>query len=52
MTPIAAPAKISLAAGKHTVTFVVDNQKFSYTIMVEPGQDYILKKQLPVRGEN
>lgn len=52
MTPIAAPAKISLAAGKHTVTFVVDNQRFSYTIMVEPGQDYILKKQLPVRGEN
>jgi serine/threonine protein kinase len=49
MTPIAERAKIAVGAGKHTVTFVVGEQRFSYTIMVEPGQDYHLSKQLPVK---
>jgi hypothetical protein len=48
MTPIAARGKIPLTPGKHTVTFVHGEQKFSYTIMVEPGQDYTLQKTLPV----
>ena len=49
MTPIAPRAKIPVGPGKHTVTFVVGDQRFPYTIMVEPGQDYHLTKQLPVR---
>jgi hypothetical protein len=48
MTPIAARARIAISAGKHVVTFVVGEEKFSYTIMVEPGQEYSLKKDLPV----
>jgi Protein kinase domain len=52
MTPIAARSRISLPAGKHLVTFVVGEQKFSYTIMVTPGQDYHLSKELPVKSEN
>jgi hypothetical protein len=52
MTPIAPRARIPLAAGKHVVTFVVGEQKFSYTIMVTPGQDYHLTKELPVKSEN
>jgi serine/threonine protein kinase len=48
MTPITERAKIPVAAGKHTVTFFLGDQKFSYTVMVEPGQDYVLSKQLPV----
>jgi serine/threonine protein kinase len=48
MTPVAERSKIQVGAGKHVVTFVVGEQRFSYTIMVEPGQDYVLKKDLPV----
>ncbi len=48
MTPITARAKLPVSAGKHTVTFFLGDQKFSYTVMVEPGQDYVLQKQLPV----
>jgi hypothetical protein len=48
MTPIAARAKIPLPAGKHVVTFVVGERRWSYNIMVEPGVDYVLKKELPV----
>jgi hypothetical protein len=48
MTPIAERSGIPVAAGKHVVTFVVGEQRFSYTIMVEPGQPYVLKKELPV----
>ncbi len=50
MTPIADRAKISLPAGKHTVTFVVGDKRYSYTIFVEPGQDYVMNKQLGVEG--
>jgi hypothetical protein len=45
------PARIKLPAGKHRVTFVVGEQKFTYNIMVEPDQDYELSKSLAVEPE-
>jgi len=32
------------------VTFLLGDKTFPYTVMVEPGQDYTLTKQLPVRN--
>jgi len=48
MTPVAPRAKIPVSAGKHKVTFVVGDKSFGYTIMVAPGEDYVLKRELPV----
>jgi hypothetical protein len=48
MTPIAPRAKIGLKAGKHTVTFVIGDKKFSYPIQIEAGKDHRLIKTLPV----
>jgi hypothetical protein len=48
MTPVAPRAKIAVTPGKHKVTFVVGDKSFGYTIMVAPGEDYVLKRELPV----
>jgi eukaryotic-like serine/threonine-protein kinase len=48
MTPIAPRGRIPLPPGKHTVTFVVAQETFSFGVTVEPGQELHLVKQLPV----
>ena len=48
MTPIAPRSKIPLKPGKHTVTFVIDGQKFKFGIVIVAGEDYRLIKTLEV----
>jgi len=48
MTPIAPRAKISLAPGKHKVTFVVGRENWSYTITINAGETSKVTKDLPV----
>ncbi|MBI4508757.1 MAG: protein kinase [Deltaproteobacteria bacterium] len=47
-TPIAPRTRLPLLPGKHTVTFVVGEKKFSYPITIEVGTDYRLIEQLPI----
>jgi hypothetical protein len=46
MTPIAPRSKVPLKPGKHVVTFVADGKKFNFDIVVKPGEDVKLTKQL------
>jgi serine/threonine protein kinase len=46
MTPIAPRSKISLKPGKHIITFVADGKKFNFDIVIKPGEDLRLMKQL------
>jgi serine/threonine protein kinase len=45
-TPIAPRSKIPLKAGKHTVTFVASGKKYNFDIVVKPGEEIRLIKQL------
>ena len=45
-TPIAPMSKIPLKAGKHKVTFVANGKKYDFDIVVKPGEDFRLIKQL------
>ena len=45
-TPIAPRSKIPLKPGKHVVTFVANGKKFNFDIVIKPGQDERLIKQL------
>ena len=49
MTPIAPRSAISLSPGKHDITFVVGEERFNYTITIEPGQHKNLVRTLPVK---
>jgi eukaryotic-like serine/threonine-protein kinase len=49
-TPIAPRSKISLKPGKHIVTFVANGKKFNFDIVVKPGEDTRLIKQLTDSG--
>jgi hypothetical protein len=46
MTPIAPRSKVPLKPGKHVVTFVADGKKFNFDVVVKPGEDVKLTKQL------
>ena len=49
LTPIDDHAPMSLAslkAGKHTVTFVVGDKRYSFPILIEAGKDHRLIKEL------
>jgi hypothetical protein len=45
-TPIAPRSKIALKPGKHVVTFVANGKKFNFDIVIKPGEDTRLIKQL------
>jgi serine/threonine protein kinase len=45
-TPIAPRSKIPLKPGKHKVTFVANGKKYDYDIVVKPGEDLRLIRQL------
>jgi hypothetical protein len=45
-TPIAPRSKIPLKPGKHVVTFVANGKKFNFDIVIKPGEDTRLIKQL------
>jgi hypothetical protein len=45
-TPIAPRSKIALKPGKHVVTFVVSGKRFHFDVMIKPGEDTRLIKQL------
>ena len=45
-TPIAPRSKIPLKPGKHVVTFVANGKKFNFDVVVRPGEDTRLIKQL------
>ncbi len=47
-TPIPPRSKLPLQPGPHQVTFVVDQQRFTFTVQVVPGQVVRLIKKLPV----
>jgi serine/threonine protein kinase len=49
MTPIAPRSAIPLSPGTHKVLFVVDDQKFPFTITIKPGEKKNLVKVLPVK---
>ena len=45
-TPIAPRSKIALKPGKHVVTFVANGKKFNFDVVIKPGEDTRLIKQL------
>ncbi|HEX6837700.1 MAG TPA: protein kinase [Polyangia bacterium] len=45
-TPIAPRSKIALKPGKHTVTFLANGKKFNFDVVIKPGEDTRLIKQL------
>jgi serine/threonine protein kinase len=45
-TPIAPRSKIPLKPGKHVVTFVVSGKKYNFDVLIKPGEDARLIKQL------
>jgi serine/threonine protein kinase len=47
-TPVDLATRIVLPPGKHTVTFVVGNRRFSYPIVIEAGREHRLVKILPM----
>jgi hypothetical protein len=49
MTPIAPRSAIPLAPGTHKVVFMVDDQKFPFTVTIRPGEKKNLVKILPVK---
>ena len=49
MTPIAPRSAISLQPGRHKVVFEVGDQRFPYSITIEPGKRKNLVKVLPVK---
>lgn len=46
-TPIASRARIALAPGRHKLTFVVGEHRYTYTVMIETGKTTKITKQLP-----
>ncbi len=45
-TPIAPRSKIALKPGKHVVTFVANGKRFKFDVLIKPGEDTRLIKQL------
>jgi len=50
-TPIRPPRKIPLAAGKHRLTFVVNDQSVDYWITITAGKTLTFNKDLPIGGD-
>lgn len=45
-TPIAPRSKIPLKPGKHTVTFVANGRNYNFDVVIKPGEDTRLIRQL------
>jgi hypothetical protein len=45
-TPIAPRSKIPLKPGKHVVTFVANGKRYNFDVMIKPGEDFRLIRQL------
>ena len=45
-TPIAPRSKIALKPGKHVVTFVANGKKYNFDIVIKPGEDFRLIREL------
>jgi serine/threonine protein kinase len=50
-TPITPSAKLKLKPGRHRVTFVVGEEKFSYTVTIRSGEITRLIKKLPISAQ-
>lgn len=46
-----APLSTELQAGKHKVTFIVGENKYTYSVVIKPGEVTTLRKDLPVDGD-